>query len=329
MQSAIPRPIRTSRRSAFSLIELMVVIVIIAILMSLLLNGVMAARAAALNASVVSEMKGLEKAIADFKLKYGVEPPSEIYLYETPAGWNGTSNDARRSRAIIRQIWPQFDFTMPIAPAMTPPDPDAFTTAGRDINGDKDIGDVIHLTGDEALVFFLGGMNATNVVDSRGLLRTTAPVPSVGDTITRWEPLGFSVNPTDPFARGGSRVGPQQQFDNDRLTNIHPLSTPGAGGMPEFLDALPGQTKPYLYASSYDGKGYRPADLTWGPGLLDKVTVYTQSLNGPAFNPKSFQIISPGIDAEYGEGGPLDGTFTGARAVEQDNITNFKGSRLN
>ncbi len=303
-----PSATRSALRRAFSLIELMVVILIITILMGLLLSGVMSARAAALNAAVVAEMKNFEKSIADFKLKYGSEPPSEIYLYEDDSGWSATTPDARRSRAIIRGIWPQFDFTK-----------------DRDINGNGQNSNVLHLTGAECLVFFLGGVNATDIVDKSGNTIGTA-----GNTINRWEPLGFSVDPANPFARGGSRVGPFQQFDNARLVNKDSTATPSTQdveGMPEFLDSLPGQTKPYVYVSSYDGKGYRAADLSYGPGST-LTSVYLQSTGGQAFNSKSFQIISAGFDGEQGSGGPLDVGLPPARAVERDNITNFKGSRL-
>ena len=313
------RPLRNSRhphqssprsalRRAFSLIELMVVMMIIAILTGLLLSGVMAARSAALNAAVVAEMKNFEKSIADFKLKYGVEPPSEIYLYEDKDDWNGATNDARRSRAIIRQVWPQFNFAL-----------------DRDINGNGQNTNTLHLTGAECLVFFLGGVNATDIVDKSGIT-----IGTVGNSINRWEPLGFSVDPTNPFARGGSRVGPFQQFDNARLVNKDPTASPPAQdseGMPEFLDSLPGQTKPYVYVSSYDGKGYRAADLNFGSGST-LVSVYLQSTGGQAFNPKSFQIISAGFDGDQGTGGALDVGLPPARVAERDNITNFKGGRL-
>lgn len=327
------RPLRNSQRphrssphsalrQAFSLIELMVVLMIITILAGLLLSGVMSARAAALNAAVVAEMKNFEKSIADFSLKFGVEPPSEIYLFEDPNGWSGgvpiptltpaqTTAAALRSRSLIREIWPQFNFALP-----------------RDINGDDDKLDLIHLTGAECLVFFLGGVNATNVVDKSGGLQTTPVAASTGAPIERWEPLGFSVNPANPFARGGSRLGPFYVFDSLRLVNKNSVSPAIDGeGMPEFLDSLPGQTKPYVYVSSYGGKGYRAADLNFGPGST-LTSVYKQSTGGQDFNPKSFQIISAGFDGEQGSGGALDVGLPPGRAVERDNITNFKGGRL-
>src|SRR5262249_307724 len=100
-------------RPAFTLVELMVVIVIIALLAALILPALGKARTTAHEAKVLTDIKGLETAIKTFKSKYGVEPPSKISIFLTQTGWN--TNAA--SMAIIRSIWPQFDFTM------TMPDP--------------------------------------------------------------------------------------------------------------------------------------------------------------------------------------------------------------
>ena len=349
-------PPQRPARTAFSLIELMVVIVIIAILMSLLLVGVQAARNAARVASVTVEFKNMEKSIADFKAKFGAEPPSGIVLFEAPAGWTGTAPTAaavNRSRALVRQIWPDFDFTMP-NPIITSP----LGPAGRDINGDGDMSDTITLNGSECLVFFLGGMNSTNVVDKQGAL---IPPATAGTVITSWAPLGFSTDPTSPFSRGGARLGPYHDFNIGRLTNRDGATD--AEGLPEYIDPLPGQTNPILFASSYGGKGYRDADVQFttqatydayatlptgfayyyrryaksdypaSPALPFPATV-AKFTAAQAFNPKSCQLISPGVDGEYGWGGVLS---TGMELVEprpernfeRDNITNFKGSTLN
>lgn len=322
-----PRP----ARSAFSLIELMVVILIIAILAGLLLNGVMAARQAAVNAGIVAEMKGLEKSIQDFKMKYGVEPPSFMVLFEdraawstipaVPAGQSWTPADVQRSRSIIRQIWPEYYFGTTSA-----------TYPNLDINGDNDTTDILELRGAECLVFFLGGVCATDIVGSNGLRipdppAPAPPTPANSSPVQSWASLGFSVNPTNPFVRGGTRVGPQHAFDTDRLTNLDSQgSTLDTEGMPEFLDNQPGQTKPYIFASSYEGKGYRPADLVTGPSCTF-TTIYTQA-SGQSYNPNTFQIIAAGVDGEYGIGGVLDGNLPATRAAERDNLTNFKGGRL-
>ncbi len=359
----VSSPAKPSRpnRGAFSLIELMIVITIIAILMSLLLVGVRGAMGTARNATVTVEFKNIEKGIADFKAKFGAEPPSRILLCEDVNDWTTPTGtypdgfsavDISRSRALLRQIWPDFDL---VAAADNSDD--------RDINGDGDDDDFIGLTGAECLVFFLGG------------------VPEqTGNTETPWELQGFSANPESPFSRGGARVGPFHDFDAGRLRNLSEDSA-NPVSMPEYLDSLPGQRSPILYASSYGGKGYRNADL-WldvppGPGPVPvtynaynryatvptgfawyyrrytggapaTVAAFTDA---PAFNPKTFQLISPGSDGEYGLGGMLNtGMELGeairkeptpapwsppttydnsARAYERDNITNFKGGTIN
>ena len=341
-------PLQRPARTAFSLIELMIVITIIAILMSLLLVGVQAARNAARVASVTVEFKNMEKSIADFKAKFGAEPPSGIVLFEAPAGWTGTAPTAaavNRSRALVRQIWPDFDFTI-----------------ARDINGDGDVTDTITLNGSESLVFFLGGVNSTNVVD-----RTGTTIGTAGAPITTWAPLGFSTNPANPFSRGGARLGPYHDFNIGRLTNRDGATD--AEGLPEYLDPLPGQTNPILFASSYGGKGYRDADVQFTTqAAFDRYSTartgfawyyrrYTGTttpatvadfIAAPAFNPKSCQLISPGNDGEYGLGGvlntgmemseaikqdPQPATFpmynNKDRTFERDNITNFKGGTIN
>lgn len=347
MQSTTLRPCATRRdqtsalRAAFSLVELVVVILIIAILASLILAGVQSAMKQVRVTQVVVEFGNLEKAITDFKAKYGSIPPSGITLYEDGADWNpppaalpAVKAAAARSRSLIKEVWP--DFTFPMM---------------RDINGDGDTSDTIVLNGSECLVFFLGGVSATNVVNRTG----GAVGPPAGTPLTSWEPLGFSNNPANPFARSGSRVGPFFQFDVARLGNRD-----GAGdaeGFPEYRDELPGQAvnNPILYASSYEGKGYRDADIgltaqpvydayaTSPTGFAYAYRRYTGSVypvpaadytSLEAFNAKSFQLISPGIDGEYGWGGVLNTSMELAepqteRTFERDNITNFKGGVLN
>lgn len=323
-----------SSRGAFSLIELMIVITIIAILMSLLLVGVRGAMTTARTATVTVEFKNIEKGIADFRAKYGTEPPSSIVLFETPAGWTGSSPSAaavNRSRALIRQMWPDFDFSIT-----------------RDINGDNDALDTITLNGAECLVFFLGGLNSTNVVNQNGVLIGTTNAP-----ITSWGPLGFSANPTNPFTRGGARSGPFHEFSVSRITNRD--GSTDAEGMPEYVDPLPGQRSPILYASSYGGKGYRDVDVQFTTPLITYNAYVTPPtgfafvyrrytgtypatvpnfIAAPAFNPKSFQLISPGFDGEYGWGGTLSVDMElieprAERYFERDNITNFKGGTIN
>ncbi|WP_417375135.1 prepilin-type N-terminal cleavage/methylation domain-containing protein [Gimesia maris] len=290
-------------RRAFTLIELMIAIVIILILIGLLVPAIGAVRLRAQQAKVRSEISNLEASIALFKSEFGMDPPSGIILYES-----GSATWDQRSKGLIRQLWPQFDFT-----------------ANKDINGDGDVTDTILLNAGECLTFFLGGVWEKN---------------ANGNYIT----FGFSKNPAKPFLNPGhtaadpgydsdysatnsGRQGPFFEFDNSRF-----VDTDGDNA-PEYLDSFPSQQTPYIYLSSYEGRGYRTGDIT-GTGLAD---VYRQGdptvtppTTDPPYKPKSFQIISPGADYQLGTGGNYTSgkNLPGNRSVEADNITNFVSGSL-
>lgn len=143
------------------------------------------------------------------------------------------------------------------------------------------------------------------------------------------QPNGFSKNPSLPFSPGGNRSAPFLEFDQTRIRDTD------NNGLFEYHDILQSPGRPYLYFSSYEGRGYKPAELCMG------MTDFYRTASAP-FKPHSFQIISPGIDGEYGDGGfydpenttmslaqgrPATGTNQNGRA-EYDNITNFSSGML-
>ncbi|MFV0443131.1 MAG: type II secretion system protein [Planctomycetaceae bacterium] len=325
-------------RRAFTLIELLIVLALIGILASLLLGPVLGVFGGARVTQVTAEISNLDKAIAECKLRLGVEPPSFIVMFEAPGDWstNATNPLVRRSRAFIQRVWPDYNFSLP-----------------QDINADGDSTDTIRLQSTEALVFFLGG---------NAMLRPTALNP---------QPLGFSANPVNPFGPGGTRIGPFFEFDTSRLTDID------GDGFPEFKDPIPGQTLPYLYFSSYDGAGYQqfglngtpdPAGMpqvddeilrlggTTGNDVIASVymvndpnwlmaTVPPKTTASEYINPRTYQIISPGLDFQFGKGGtyirgqglavkvdamPVADIYRERtqRQPEFDNITNFSGGAI-
>jgi len=328
--SPIPQQ-KQDRRGGFTLVELLVVIVVIAILASLLIVAVSGATKRAREAQVVAEMGGIDSAMVQFKNKYGVNVPSFIVLCETGADWNGdwdmtppiagiTNVHRRASIAFIRQLWPDIDLTYSQA---TP-------TAGEiDLNGNGVATDVLVLNGTECLVFFLGGVFQRGGVNG-----------DLADDVQ----IGFAANPTFPFdaTSTSNRVGPFVTFDVARYTDVD------NDDVPEIRDPLPGQQRPYIFVSSYDGRGYQPygingtqndADdeipLQGGTGMINDV--YRQddgssppnATVGPYLNPNSYQLISPGgDDFEFGAGGEYNGERS-LNINERDNITNFKGGRLN
>ena len=348
-----PRLVRQSdqkSRSAFTLIELVVVIMIIAILASLLMVGVQGAVARARETAVGVDVKNLEQGIMEFQSSFKLsEPPaSRIVLYEAYDDWpdvstaTGTSaahKSIRQNVAAIRKLWPSF-LDKNGKPALG-------SMWSRDINGNGTADQTFELTGAECLVFFLGG--------------TMSPGSSTGTYIAN----GFSADPRDPFKSGGTRVGPFTELNPGRLQD-----TTG-NGFPEYIDAFPGSSQPYQYFSAYGGRGYRllgDNDAVGGTGADADEILPSNSLRAPYLqkddqwpNPsampaipagnlpdgtpwsaKGYQIISAGADGQWGIGGETssDGIRTydtgtdnyrqpSARAAEKDNITSFKGGRLN
>lgn len=328
MLPARPTPRRNQRRG-FTLLELMIVIVVIAILAAFLVPALIAGRINVRRAAVRAEISKLEGAVGAFKSRFGSDPPSRVVLFEnhlTSGSWNNSpTTDATNSLAILRQYWPDIDITQDF-----------------DWDGDGVISTSttpIVLTQGECLVFFLGGIPRN--VTSGG-----------------FSPRGFSKNPSNPaplLSAGtpdGTRDGPFFEFDTTRLVDVG-----GAAGFPEYVDSFTGQTNPYLYFSSYDGSGYREATSS----VSDYATTYNgvpvlayregSSATSPAFKSKSFQIISPGQDGQYGPGGPYvpnadvplpgwdSSVITGwpspsvtitaqQREVEKDNISNFSAGVL-
>lgn len=328
-------------RAGFTLVELMVVIVIIVILIGLVLPAISGVRARAREAEVKTDISQLEQAITAFKLDFGIDPPSQITLYAAEADWNNPMlANSVRSRGLIKQIWPRFNF----ANCGGSSNGATFTVPGAPTQ--------LNLNGAECLVFFLGGM-----ID-----------PASGGFI------GFAKDPTVPFAprtgTGGitNRQGPYFEFKG--ALNVPASATAGDSNwsgrltdkdndwLPEYRDTLPQQTMPYVYFSAASGS-YRTAPTTPGMAISmsnpwvntdnrDAVTssytlmeyAYYVSFSpsvspvmSAPYKPKGYQIISPGSDAAYGTGGQFnpDNTSnlsTPQRLFERDNITNFHSGRL-
>lgn len=319
----------TPPRKGFTLLELLIVIAIIGMLAALLFPFLSGMRRNARVVEVRTEINNLEAAIAAFRNAYGIDPPSRFRLYEDTEGYltedeagKGSPEDDERKRslAILRQMWPRFNFA----------------DGGNDVNWNGSpenppVPTAHTLNGAECLVFFLGG----RIVGGKdGGIDHDFPGGGF---------KGFSKNAAHPFALGGTREGPFFEFDTGRIQDVfiecagNPPPPAGVAGLPEYLDPLPDRTLPYWYTSSYGGKGYDLSNICFKTqdGLTFQVVgpFYRQNASAPPapHNQSSFQLISPGFDGIYGSFGifnPADPANGGIGEAGHDNITNVSDGML-
>ena len=135
---------------------------------------------------------------------------------------------------------------------------------------------------------------------------------------------GFSANPIDPFDNNPSGIGPFFEFDPTRLSSHKYWPQEAVGDTTTGAGALV-----YFRAenSNYTGKSVLdPGGATVHPATRNTSAVW--------MTPRSFQIFSAGLDAQYsdlGGGGPLqfpDGGNYDPDGHTFDDITNFSAGTL-
>jgi len=290
-----------TRRSAFTLIEMLVVMTILALLVALTAAGIFKTLNKVADVRNTRELRDLRTGIVNFQSKYKVGwIPSRIRLrndlvYDTSLNASGQPNNQLDfdSASYLVQVW--HNLTAPVVW-----NPNTTNT------------DVI-LEGDQCLVFFLGGVQGT--------------VNGVNACV------GFSTNTKNPTALGGDRVEPFFDFQSSRLTTkFHPTT-----GYFSYLDAY--GKAPFAYFSSYKkANGYNRYYPFAAPtaGVSDCTTLQVWPyFDGIKYqNPDTFQIISAGRDGVFGRGfvvtgwGPLagTGTWTPASADSSQALQNQSGT---
>lgn len=304
-----------NRRSAFTMVELLVVILIIAILVSLISSAVMRAMNKIPEITTRTEISQMDIALQAFMTDYNLTepPPSTLILNElapllTPA-------DGGQSARFLQQV-----FGKNLGPT--------------DWNGDGAISGMWLLEGEQCLVFYLGGIPAT---------------PGVAG----FNPQGFSTNNMKPSygsmpALGetmGKRKGPYYNFQIGRLVPIQsvsalPSATLLSPSHPVYVDGW--QVKlsstlvathpaplangiPYAYFSSKGvTNGYTVTDcqsLVAAPYF-----VIPLGLSPQYTYPNKYQIISAGKDGTFGNAGWVPAS--GAIGTGADDQANFSGSVL-
>ena len=335
-------PNRSHRRAGFTLIELLIVILIMGILMALLLPAINGVRRRARVAQVKSEISTIASSIASFKAEFGIEPPGSIRLYgNSPTGatnrWNvtgATPTDEAirvRSRAYIRQLWPQFDFN---------------TAGGASWSADKD------LNGAECLVFFLGGVSDPTVPGSvlNGFSKSpSAPFSYTGSN--RMKPFfdfafarlvdkdgDLLPEYVDPLP---SQSSPYLYFSSNdgrgytTVTGTNSSSTADWCHTDCYRDGFLGSTTNWAASTWANGNWMQHLYMTTVD--MSAATQALRATNSIPYSSKSYQIISPGFggvgatpDRAYGTGGLFNPQNAGSLVgtADGDNITNFHGGTL-
>jgi prepilin-type N-terminal cleavage/methylation domain-containing protein len=298
---------RSGKRSAFTLVELMVVVLIIAILVSMISSVVLKAMQKIPEVTTRTEISQLEVALQAFMADYNITepPPSYLVLYESNPLLSPNATFLQRcfGKNLGAQGW-------------------------IDWNGDGIQNGPWTLEGEQCLVFYLGGIPTA---------------PGLGG----YSPQGFStnnMNPALPVTTSPKRKGPYYQFQVARLKPLTALN-PSASPFPVYIDAW--QTKtgpffatlggtPYAYFSSngINNSGYA---MNTNPPYHDCVSIgaaayYITGTSPLQFTyPNTYQIISAGKDGIFGTaatGTPGWYPASGAVGAGADDQANFSGSLL-
>lgn len=300
---------RSMGREAFTLIEILMVTAIIGVLVGLLIAGISFVTTRAPEMQVRNDINQLGIALESFKSQYSFYPPSQFILCENN---NDYSNPAlmgsfhpllvQDSREYLGKM---FNRLANNAAWMGPsPGSGGPATNFLDWNQDGSYTRPVVLTGDQCLVFFLGG------------IQTRVGVNAVNG-FTSSPSGGTPATPSNPFPTGAAN-GPYFEFRSDRLVaqtngyfsyaDAYRSPTP-SGGLAVYAYFSSGKTRNNY--NRYVNAVFKASDCStlpsWTPGASALGTgVYPyQQAAGNFHNPNSYQIIAPGKDGIFGVGSPV------------------------
>jgi prepilin-type N-terminal cleavage/methylation domain-containing protein len=286
----------TRHRSAFTLVELMVVILIISILSALLTVAVSGAIGKAKRTRNQVDISQLTAAVENFMSSHKVNYiPSKLYLSESGTTYQSASSVKliADSAAYLQRIWPRLSFPVDWNGS------GKIETTGNPTSTIANPNGEMILWGDQVIVFLLGGIPAFDPVTG---------VPSC---------TGFSKSLSNPAAHlvagGPAADNPGFEFDSSRLVNAHIDSA----RMLSYLDTYGTSDgkgtivsgMPYAFFSSY---GNRNGYNVYGTSDCQPLGLfpYAQGVN-QYLNPTGFQLISAGADLKFGPGTANPNTAAG------------------
>ena len=300
-----------SRNSAFTLVEILIVIAIIGVLVSLVSVGVMTALEKGKSVAARTEISQLESAIAAAKQNFGgVDNLTSAIKLHSRADllMADTSRIAIDTRNFLTKVFGKAWIPLPNPTTLVYSSTPTMFWMGPGYTGTYPV----TLSGMEALVYWLGGVR-----DGSGIFQ------------------GFSSNPSAPWDTTNTRYktkGPFYEFDPVRVLKNNPTT------IPTFVDRWNGS---YAYFSSADYSNFsRTVNGGYGAysatgGSISPLLRATNTF----YNPKTFQIISAGPDQIFGKGSFGGGTTFGlihtpgsgdylVGAPGYDDLANFSSTLL-
>lgn len=356
-----------SKRAAFTLVELLVVITIIGILAALLVAAVGPALGRANEARIRGEMTGLDGALKDYKTVLGSFPPN------AQTDGSGTLNEnviLSNMKRHLKKAFPNHR------------EPDQLIAALVGLSGTTDptavasLGEASNLPGGmtaaEALVFWTGGFSDDPKYPISGPGGPSYSIPDVNNSTNHEiDPIEnrswrIDINTPNLGPRGEDNFFPSAYTRFINYTD--PRDTTGSNyrRINFWVLKAPNSQSPYLYFDASRGAGVTTANDAPAAGpdvdhsdagdmeesLNELAAVYaikTRSTDSSAANPflfandKKFQILHCGVDGDWldlsGNGTPyFDGTTlqpqelvfpNGPWGPEQvDTLTNFTDGNL-
>ena len=313
-----------SRNSAFTLVELLIVIAIIGILASLAAVGVMKALEKGKMVAARLEISQLEAGISAAKTDLGnVEVlPSILKLYRSKSAFETAANAIYTTTLqpidpLAKSSWMFLNkaFGKTISGESYGTSPDVLEWFGADRNSTTgvltgssywpgNIANPVTLQGMEVLVFLLGGIPAYDSAANK--------VTFQGFSTARLNPC--EVKPNSNL----KRKGPYYDFDIAKIGWVKLGNY--SSGVYAYKNAYDGY---YAYFASPDYKTFSTSPLVFNGRSLYPFKTGTGLY--PYVNPKTFQIISQGQDQTFGSGG----TYTAGvgdyvlGGVGYDDMSNF------
>ena len=332
---------KATQRPAFTLVEVLIVIAIIGVLMGLAVTAVNVARRTIQARSIALEVESIAQAVEAYKTKFGSYPP------------DGYSRAAFETH--FRSVFPNIQ-------------PSEFTVLYASVAG-KTADSVMDPA--EALVFCLGGFSNNPTRPFTGSGGPLTPVPASNPVVYQYNtdrnegPFQFRLDLLTLDDTSGQTVSNDEVLFG--VTNVA-----GRDVIPAYVPS--GRDAPLVYFSSTTYRVdsfaapvmFQSYDTNRGiarPYKSDKVNNKIDTSNWSSLpvaqrdryyiyaNDKSFQIISAGLDDDFGGGAvffrfpsgtPLDATLaptaqpTGAnysvgglnQITQLDNVTNFSEGAL-